>query len=42
VFRLLALEEGLDVTPGADYQQFHDATPGRELAHGVLVGTYGR
>ena len=41
-FKVYALDVMLDQTPGASKQQLEKAMKGRVLAHGELMGTYGR
>lgn len=41
-FRLYALSEALDISPGATADDVRRAMEGKELAQGVLIGTYQR
>jgi Raf kinase inhibitor-like YbhB/YbcL family protein len=42
VFTLFALDDTLELQPGADPRTFHDAVQGKELARAQLTGRYGR
>ena len=42
IFKVYALDTGLDLNPGANKEELEAAMHGHVLAQGELVGTYGR
>lgn len=42
VFTLLALDDDVQLSPGAEPAAFHDAVQGKELARGQLTGRFAR